>query len=164
MMSHRRRWALEMLADAGQRGRADLLFLAWFTPELLDLVEDGLATVWPETASGRTVEAARVRITGAGRRAIKGPVHFPPAQIASPSTCAHARPSTQPMTKRVGVVDRWNTALAVGRGVLWSPTIRFAVLAVAGRALPQLPDKPSYRHSEDIRTVDRHPARIGRQP
>jgi hypothetical protein len=29
----------------------------------------------------------------------------------------------------VRVVERWNAALAAGRGALWSPTIRCAVLA-----------------------------------
>jgi hypothetical protein len=67
-----------MLAAAGQRGRADPWFLAWFALELLDLVDGGFATVWPETmrARGRTVDVARVRITDAGRTAIKGPTRF----------------------------------------------------------------------------------------
>jgi hypothetical protein len=43
-MSHRRRSALKILADAGQHGLTDPLFLARFTPELLGLVRDGLAT------------------------------------------------------------------------------------------------------------------------
>jgi len=78
VISYRKHRALEMLAAAGQRGRADPWFLAWFTLELLDLVDDGLATVWPETmrARGRTVEVARVRITNAGRTAIEGPARF----------------------------------------------------------------------------------------
>jgi hypothetical protein len=77
-MSHRRRRALEMLADAGQRGCADPLFLARFTPELLDLVRDGLATAERQIMRnrGRAVEVARVRITDAGRMAIEGPVRF----------------------------------------------------------------------------------------
>jgi len=77
-MSQRRRQALKMLADAGQHGRADPFFLARFTPELLDLVSDGLAMVQPEStrAGGRTVEVARVRITDAGRVAIEGPTRF----------------------------------------------------------------------------------------
>jgi len=32
----------------------------------------------------------------------------------------------------VRVIERWNTALSAGRGALWSPTIRCAVLAGAG--------------------------------
>jgi hypothetical protein len=56
------RRALEMLADAGQRGRTDPLFLARFTPEL--------------RTRGRAVEVARVRITDTGRMAIIGPVRF----------------------------------------------------------------------------------------
>jgi hypothetical protein len=57
---------LELLAKA-PRGRASPMFLAQFTAELLDLVRNGLATVWPETvrARGRTAEVAR---TGYGRR------------------------------------------------------------------------------------------------
>jgi hypothetical protein len=77
-MSHRRRRALEMLADAGQNGCADPLFIARFTPELLDLVRDGLATAERETTKNcdRTVEVARVRITDAGRMVIEDPVLF----------------------------------------------------------------------------------------
>jgi hypothetical protein len=62
----------------------------------------------------------------------------------------------------VRIVDRWNAALAVGRGVLWSPTIRFAVLA----DMPWLDVHcPGCRTSRaiDIRTVDRHPASVGRK-
>jgi len=77
-MSHRRRFALEMLADAGQHGRIDPWFVARFTPELLGLVDDGLATAERVTMRnrGRTVEAARVRITDAGMRAFGGQVSF----------------------------------------------------------------------------------------
>jgi hypothetical protein len=67
-----------MLADAGQNGCADPLFIARFTLELLDLVRDGLATVERETVRnrGRMVEVARVKITDAGRMAIEGLVCF----------------------------------------------------------------------------------------
>ena len=67
-----------MLADAGQRGSADPLFITWFTPELLDLVRDGLATAERATmkSPGRTVEVARVKITDSGRMAIEGPIRF----------------------------------------------------------------------------------------
>jgi hypothetical protein len=77
-MSRRKRRALEMLADAGQRGRTDPPFLARFTPELLDLVRDGLATAEHETmrTRGRAVEVARVRFTDTGRMAIVGLVRF----------------------------------------------------------------------------------------
>jgi hypothetical protein len=73
-MSPRRRQALEMLAAAGWRGSPDPLLLARFTLQFLDLLNDGLATAWPETvrARGRKVEGARVRITEAGQIAIKG--------------------------------------------------------------------------------------------
>jgi hypothetical protein len=77
-MSHRKRLALELLADAGRCGSADPSFIARFTPELLDLVGKGLATVQRETMRnrGRTVEIARLRITDAGRRLIENQVHF----------------------------------------------------------------------------------------
>jgi hypothetical protein len=76
MTSYRKHRALKMLDAAGQRGRADPWFLAWFTLELIDLLEDGFATVLPETllADGRPVEVARIMITKAGRMAIKSPV------------------------------------------------------------------------------------------
>jgi hypothetical protein len=68
-----------MLADAGQYGRTDPWFVARFTPELLGLVDDGLATaerVTTRRSCGRTVEAARVKITDAGMRAVGGQVSF----------------------------------------------------------------------------------------
>jgi hypothetical protein len=71
-MSRRRRRALEMLADAGQRGLTDPLVLERFTPELLELVRDGLATSKRDTMTkrGRRVEVDRVRITDTGRMGI----------------------------------------------------------------------------------------------
>ena len=74
-MSQRRRLALEILADAGQRGTTDSSFLARFALELLDLVRDGFATVEREILKkrGRPVETARVRITDAGLAAIESP-------------------------------------------------------------------------------------------
>ena len=56
----------------------------------------------------------------------------------------------------VRVVERWNAALAAGRGALWSPTIRCAVIA----GMPWLDVHcPGCRSSRaiDIRTIDRHP-------
>jgi len=56
----------------------------------------------------------------------------------------------------VRVVERWNRALAAGRGALWSPTIRCAILA----GMPWLDVYcPGCRTSRaiDIRTIDRHP-------
>jgi hypothetical protein len=56
----------------------------------------------------------------------------------------------------VRIVDRWNGALASGRGALWSPTIRCAVMA----GMPWLDVYcPGCRTSRaiDIRTLDRHP-------
>src|SRR5262249_24942631 len=80
LMNRRLRLALETLAAGGQHGSTDPLFLARFTPELLDLVGNRLATVERElSGSGsQLVEAARVTITKAGLRAIEGP--FPQAR------------------------------------------------------------------------------------
>src|SRR6516164_4292426 len=59
------------------------------------------------------------------------------------------------------IVERWNHALAAGRGELWSPTIRAAVLA----GMPWLDVYcPGCRTGRalDIRRMDRHPlASIG---
>jgi hypothetical protein len=46
------------------------------------------------------------------------------------------------------VVDRWNRRLTTGRDMLWSPTIRAALVAgmpLAGRLLPRLRDEPGNR-------------------
>jgi hypothetical protein len=54
------------------------------------------------------------------------------------------------------VIERWNAALAAGRGTLWSPTIRCATLA----GMPWLDVYcPGCRTSRaiDIRTIDCHP-------
>ncbi len=54
------------------------------------------------------------------------------------------------------VIQRWNDQLAIGRGILWSPTIRAALLA----------DTPwldvfslgcGTSRAIDLRTIDRHP-------
>lgn len=54
------------------------------------------------------------------------------------------------------VIERWNRALAAGEGVLWSPTIRAALVA----GMPWLDVYcPACQTSRaiDIRTIDRHP-------
>jgi hypothetical protein len=73
-MGHRKRRALKLLADAGQRGNADPFFIARFTPELLDLVRDGLVRAERDglIGDGQAVEAVRVMITDAGRRMLAG--------------------------------------------------------------------------------------------
>src|SRR5215472_8629144 len=75
LISHRARLALEILADAGQRGSTDPSFLARFTRELLDLVHDGFASVEREVVKVRCypAEVARVTITDAGLQALEGP-------------------------------------------------------------------------------------------
>src|ERR1700674_2728736 len=54
------------------------------------------------------------------------------------------------------VIERWNRAIASGRDIWWSPTIRAAIVA----GMPWLDVYcPSCRTSRaiDIRTIDRHP-------
>jgi len=62
-----------MLADAGQRGSADPLFITWFTPELLDLVRDGLARAERDTTVNcdQVGEVVCIRITEAGQDALE---------------------------------------------------------------------------------------------
>jgi hypothetical protein len=67
--------ALAFLAGCPDGCGEGLLLANGFTVELLvELVRDGLASATPErVVSGReTIEVARVRITEAGRRALKG--------------------------------------------------------------------------------------------
>jgi hypothetical protein len=54
------------------------------------------------------------------------------------------------------LVERWNTALAAGKGALWSPTIWAAI--AAGTPWVDV-FRPGCRTSRaiDIRTIDRHP-------
>ena len=54
------------------------------------------------------------------------------------------------------VVERWNAALAAGRGALWSPTIRCAVIAGTPWLEVYCPGCRTSR-AIDIRTIDRHP-------
>jgi hypothetical protein len=53
------------------------------------------------------------------------------------------------------IVERWNDALAAGRGELWSPTIRAAVLAGMPWLDVYCPGCGTGR-ALDIRTLDRH--------
>jgi hypothetical protein len=73
MVSSRQRHVLEMLAEAGDCGRADDAFLSRFTPELLALVKEELATVAREVKKvrGWPIEVARIRITDTGRKTIE---------------------------------------------------------------------------------------------
>jgi hypothetical protein len=54
------------------------------------------------------------------------------------------------------VVDRWNRRLATGRDMLWSPTIRAALIARTSWLDVFCPCCGTSR-SIDLRTVDRHP-------
>jgi len=74
-LSTEQRRALEMLSRS-KRGGCTMSFLAahGFTVVMMaGLVRDGLAAAQSETikAPGRTIEIVRVKITGAGQRAIK---------------------------------------------------------------------------------------------
>ena len=54
------------------------------------------------------------------------------------------------------VVDRWNRCLATGRDMLWSPTIRAALIAGTPWLDVFCPGCGTSR-AIDLRTVDRHP-------
>jgi hypothetical protein len=84
VQKHRRLLVLGMLADAGARGRTDPEFVARFTPELLDLVNGGLATAAREImiTCGRPSEVARVMITEEGWRVIEEDVSPSPQGLA----------------------------------------------------------------------------------
>ena len=76
-LSAEQRRALEMLNKSQGSGCPRLLWVAHgFTLAMLvSLVRDGLADVQAETVSegSSTIEIVRIRITGAGRRAIESP-------------------------------------------------------------------------------------------
>jgi len=56
----------------------------------------------------------------------------------------------------VRVVERWNTAIAAGEDIWWSPTIRAAIVAGMPWCDVHCPGCRTNR-SFDLRTVDRHP-------
>jgi hypothetical protein len=69
-----RRRALELLAGSRDGCTEAVMLAHGFTVEMLvDLVRAGLATATSErvVAGGRSIEVARVRITEAGRRALR---------------------------------------------------------------------------------------------
>ena len=76
MISTEQRRALEMLADSESRGSTiEMLIEDGFPAEMLaDLVRNGLASMQGDTVKvgGRAIEITRVKITDAGRRALKG--------------------------------------------------------------------------------------------
>jgi hypothetical protein len=104
------------------------------------------------TASGLALRAAAAATEGPFG-ATATPVPVPPAQ----GLPLGPLPSTRYPDTHVEALDkRWNAALAAGRGALWSPTIRCAVIA----GTPWLEVyRPGCRTSRaiDIRTIDRHP-------
>jgi len=55
-----------------------------------------------------------------------------------------------------GVIDRWNEQLATSRVMLWSPTIRAALIAGTPWLDVYCPGCGTSR-AIDLRTVDRHP-------
>jgi hypothetical protein len=55
-----------------------------------------------------------------------------------------------------GVVERWNDAIAAGRDIWWSPTIRAAIVADMPFAEIYCPGCRT-RRNLDLRTLDRHP-------
>jgi hypothetical protein len=71
-LSLRHRRVLKLLAGAPD-GRADGKLIARFAKELVELVAADLVEVRAETVTenGRTIETVWMRITAAGRRAIK---------------------------------------------------------------------------------------------
>jgi hypothetical protein len=54
------------------------------------------------------------------------------------------------------VIDRWNRRLATGRDMLWSPTIRAALIAGTPWLDVFCPGCGTSR-AIDLRTIDRHP-------
>ena len=115
--NNRRRLVLEMLADAGARGRTDPEFVARFTPELLDLVTYGLATAECETATsrGQPFDVARVRITEQGWRAIEERVNpAAPQRRANGLSWAETRTA---LAKR-------EISCSSGRRTVWRPWSR----------------------------------------
>jgi hypothetical protein len=54
------------------------------------------------------------------------------------------------------VIERWNAALAAGKGTLWSPTIRAALMAGMPWLDVYCPGCQTAR-AIDLRAIDRHP-------
>lgn len=88
MVNSLKHHVLGMLADAGERGRADDAFVSRFTRELLDLVSEQLATVEREVkiVRGWPLEFARLRITDEGQQILKQRI----VHRACPATAAAA--------------------------------------------------------------------------
>jgi hypothetical protein len=65
-------------------------------------------------------------------------------------------PTLPRAAKQGGVVERWNEQLAAGRDILWSPTIRAALIAGTPWLDVFCPGCGT-RRAIDLRKVDRHP-------
>ena len=80
--------------------------------------------------------------------------------VSSATGCVGARSRRQggkaSRADAKAVVDRWNEQLAAGRDMLWSPTIRAAVLAGTPWLDVFCPGCGT-KKAIDLRTVDRHP-------
>jgi hypothetical protein len=77
------------------------------------------------------------------------------------STWRQAAATRATRDEAMGVVERWNTAIAAGYDVWWSPAIRAALVAGMPYADVFCPGCRTSR-SIDLRTIDRHPlASIG---
>jgi hypothetical protein len=74
--------------------------------------------------------------------------------IAGSLRASAADKASQDEARRV--VERWNAALAAGRGTLWSPTIRAAIVAGMPWLDVHCPGCGTSR-AIDIRTIDRYP-------
>ena len=65
-------------------------------------------------------------------------------------------PTTRPRAEADTVIQRWNNQLALGRDMLWSPTIRAALLAGTPWLDVFCPGCGTSK-AIDLRTIDRHP-------
>ena|SRR5215468_611866 len=84
------RRALEVLAASGRHGCTDSTLLTHgFTVELLGLIRDGFARAQADRAwvDGQMIEVARVRLTNAGRQALKASRGRRSPIATSGSTC-----------------------------------------------------------------------------
>jgi hypothetical protein len=72
------------------------------------------------------------------------------------NTSRHGRADADARAEAKAVVERWNEQLATSRGMLWSPTIRAALIAGTPWLDVFCPGCGTSR-AIDLRKVDRHP-------